>query len=157
MSNGRKFMLDLIEACKDQRWSVRAKDSGFIVSPPPALRRPGFETIHVFAPKDNHERKVLGQRLKSAGLPIRVVETEIVTHEDHAPMPQLDTVPPTARPKSQAVTVTAELDTPTIERIRRRVNQIADLCAEVVVELDKLEKEGEDVRKLKQLLKTLGD
>lgn len=156
MSNGRSFMLDLLDACKAEHWSARPKDNGFVVSPPHAARRPGFEAIFVFAPKDNHERKVLATRLKQAGLPISIVETEIVKREDKTYM---TTTPQPAKaigpPKS--MTVNVEPEPSTVERIRRNVNKIADMCTEVTVDLDKLEKDNERVLQLKQLLKGLGD
>lgn len=143
-------MLDLLDACKAENWSVRSKDHGFVVSPPRAVRRPGFEAIFVFAPKDNHERKVLATRLKQAGLPVSIVETEIVKREDKAHMTA------TLHPP-KAMTVNVEPEPSTIERIRRNVNKISDLCTEVIVDLDKLEKDNERVLQLKQLLKGLGD
>jgi hypothetical protein len=148
-------MMDLVDACKDQRWSVRPKDNGFVVSPPSKIRRPGFESIFVFAPKDNHERKILAGRLKSAGLPISIVEHEVVPREERHNM--ASSPAPAVPVSTNKATVTVEPDVSTIERLRRKVLQIADLCTEAVIEIDKLEKEGEDVRKLKQLLKNLGD
>lgn len=150
MSNGRTFMLDLLDACKHEHWSARPKDNGFVVSPPRASRRPGFEAIFIFPPKDNHERKVLATRLKQAGLAISLVETEIVKREDKTNMTAV------SKPL-QAMAITVEPEPSTIERIRRNVTKIADLCTEVVVDLDKLEKDNERVAQLKQLLKGLGD
>lgn len=158
MSNGRSFMLDLLDACKAEHWSVRPKDNGFVVSPPHAARRPGFEAIFVFAPKDNHERKVLATRLKQAGLPVSIVETEIVKREGKTDM--TTTSQPAkviGSPSAKAMTVNVEPELSTVERIRRNVNKIADLCTEVTVDLDKLEKDNERVLQLKQLLKGLGD
>lgn len=159
MSNGRTFMLDLLDACKQEHWSVRPKDPGFVVSPPRAGRRPGFEAIFVFAPKDNHERRILATRLKQAGLPISLVENEIVKREDKTNMTAAS--PPkqttTALISGKAVTVNVEPEVSTTERIRRNVTKISDLCTEVVVDLDKLEKDNERVNQLKQLLKGLGD
>lgn len=143
-------MLDLLDACKGEHWSVRPKDNGFMVSPPRASRRPGFEAIFVFAPKDNHERKVLATRLKQGGLPISIVETEIVRREEKTNMTA-------ATQPQKAVAINIEPEPSTIERIRRNVNKIADLCTEVTVDLDKLEKDNERVLQLKQLLKGLGD
>lgn len=158
MSNGRTFVLDLLDACKAEHWSVRPKDSGYVVSPPRATRRPGFEAIFVFTPKDNHERKVLATRLKQAGLPIGIVETEIVKREDKTNMTAIAQPPKViGSPSGKAVTINVEPEPSTIERIRRNVNRIADLCTEVVVDLDKLEKDNERVLQLKQLLKGLGD
>lgn len=158
MSNGRTFMLDLLDACKNEHWSVRPKDAGFVVSPPHAARRPGFEAIFVFAPKGNHERKVLATRLKQAGLPIAIVETEIVKKEDKTNMTAASPPPKLIGPNSgKTTTVNVEPEPSTIERIRRNVNKIADLCTEVAVDLDRLEKDNERVMQLKQLLKGLGD
>lgn len=151
-------MLDLLDACKHQHWSVRPKDNGFVVSPPRAVRRPGFEAIFIFAPKDNHERKVLTTRLKQAGLPVTLVETEIVRQEDKPNMTAASQPPNrVGTPSGKPVTVAVEPEPSTIERIRRNVIRIADLCTEVTVDLDRLEKDNERVLQLKQLLKGLGD
>ena len=151
-------MLDLLDACKAEHWSVRSKDNGFVVSPPRAARRPGFEAIFVFAPKDNHERKVLATRLKQAGLPVSIVETEIVKREEKTYMTTTSQpAKAVGSPLAKSMTVNAEQEPSTIERIRRNVNKIADLCTEVTVDLDKLEKDNERVLQLKQLLKGLGD
>lgn len=152
-------MLDLLDACKSEQWSVRPKDNGFIVSPPRAARRPGFEAIFVFSPKDNHERRVLATRVKQAGLPISIVETEIVKLEDRTNMTAVSAPKPVLGQQlgKPSVTLNIEPEPSTIERIRRNVNKIADLCTEVAVDLDKLEKDNERVAQLKQLLKGLGD
>lgn len=148
-------MLDCLEACREFNWSVRPKDAGYIVSPPPRIRRPGFETIFVFAPKDNKERKLLGQRLKSAGLPIKIVETEVTYREVGEDMNKT-IVPPASATSLPVAKVTVSPDESTIDRVRRKIHQIADLCAEVSVDLDALAKEREDFVELKALLKKIG-
>lgn len=147
MGGGRAFLVELLEGCKNSGWSARPKDKGFIVSPPPNKRRPGFETIYIWACNDNHDQVVLLRRLKQAGLNVNWEEREVT-------MPKLDTVAPPGRPKEVVTEVVP--DESTIQRIRRKVNAIADMCADVVVDLDSLEKEREQVAQLKALLKQMG-
>lgn len=164
MTTHRAFLTQLLEACKDFHWSCRLKqlgpDQGFIVSPPVGKRRPGHETVFIWQPRNHHERKVLAQRCKAAGLPITIVESEVHVEDDNKmaqpPKPSgLTIIDPTASLTSPR-SARGELAEGTLDRIRRKINAIADLCAEVVVDLDALAKERSDIDQLKLLLKNIG-